>query len=206
MTASKLLFSSIDRVAVVLALLAGAAVFILAGLITFDIVSRRFFGYSVQGTDELGGYALAMVGSLGMAYVLSRREFTRIDLFYRYMPVVVQRILHVASYVALAGVVLFFSWHAWLTLSDTLLFQSRANTPLQTPLWIPQGLWTFGMAFFALSAVLHALRAVLLLVLAPDRVEREYGGIRIEDEVQQFMDSTGTADDATAPVPGRTKD
>jgi len=206
MTATKFVFAAIDRIAVLLAVAAGASVFILAGLITFDIVSRRFFGVSVQGTNELDGYALAMVGSLGMAYVLSQREFTRIDLFYRYMPLVVQRILHVTAYVALASVVVFFSWHAWLTLSDTLLFQSRANTPLQTPLWIPQGLWAFGMAFFALSAVLHALRATLLLLIAPHRVEQEYGGVRIEDEVQQFMDSAATHDHGTPTEPGHHKD
>lgn len=203
MSTSNVVFRAIDRIASLLALTAGAAVFILAGLITFDIVARRFFGVSVQGTDELGGYALAMVGSLGMAHVLSRREFTRIDLFFRFMPIILQRLLHVAAYVALAGVVVFFCWHAWLTLSDTLLFQSRANTPLQTPLWIPQGLWTFGMGFFALNAVLHAARAVLLLLIAPERVEREYGGVSIEDEVQQFADSASAA---IEPVAGRERE
>lgn len=189
MAASRLLFSLLDRLAILLAFLAGSAVFVLAGLITFDIVARRFFGMSVQGTDELGGYALAMVGSLGMAHVLAKREFTRIDLFFRYMPLFLQRILHVLAYVSLAAVVVFFSYHAWLTLSDTLLFQSRANTPLQTPLWIPQSLWTFGMGFFALNAVLHALRAILLLFLDPARVEADYGGTRVEDEVQEYLEA-----------------
>jgi TRAP-type C4-dicarboxylate transport system permease small subunit len=188
MAVSKAIFTGLDRLATGLAFFAGASVLVLAGLITFDIVSRRLFAMSVQGTDELGGYALAMVGSLGMAHVLARREFTRIDLFFRYMPLPVQRVLHVAAYVSLAGVVVFFCYHAWLTLSDTLLFQSRANTPLQTPLWIPQGLWTLGMGFFALNAVLHALRAILLLVLDPARVEHEYGSTRIEDEVQDYLD------------------
>lgn len=189
MAVSKAIFAGLDRLATFLAFVAGASVLILAGLITFDIVSRRLFGVSVQGTDELGGYALAMVGSLGMAHVLARREFTRIDLFFRYMPLPVQRVLHVAAYVSLAGVVVFFCYHAWMTLSDTLLFQSRANTPLQTPLWIPQGLWTLGMGFFALNAALHALRAILLLVLDPACVERDYGGTRIEDEVQDYLET-----------------
>jgi TRAP-type C4-dicarboxylate transport system permease small subunit len=179
-------------VATVLAFIAGASVLILAGLITFDIVARRLLGFSVQGTDELGGYALAMVGSLGMSLVLARREFTRIDLFFRYMPMPVQRVLHVAAYVSLAAVVVFFCYHAWLTLSDTLVFQSRANTPLQTPLWIPQGLWTLGMGFFALNAVLHALRAALLLVIAPSRIEHDYAGVRLEDEVQEYIGTRGT--------------
>jgi TRAP-type C4-dicarboxylate transport system permease small subunit len=191
MTLGRLLFSGLDRVGTFLAFVAGSSVLILAGLITFDIVSRRVFGMSVQGTDELGGYALAMVGSLGMAHVLARREFTRIDLFFRYMPVVVQRLLHVAAYVSLSGVVVFFCYHAWMTLSDTLLFQSRANTPLQTPLWIPQGLWTLGMGFFALNAILHALRAILLLVIDPARIERDYGATRIEDEVTEFLETRG---------------
>jgi TRAP-type C4-dicarboxylate transport system permease small subunit len=187
MTASKYLFSTLDRVATFLAFMAGGSILILAGLITFDIVSRRLFGVSVQGTDELGGYALAMVGSLGMAHVLARREFTRIDLFYRYMPLFLQRFLHVLAYVSLAAVVVFFSYHAWLTLSDTLLFESRANTPLQTPLWIPQSLWTLGMGFFALNAILQAARAILLLVVDPARIEKEYSGVRIEDEVLDYM-------------------
>lgn len=200
MIAIRFVFTAIDRISILLALLAGAAVFILAWLITVDIVARRVFRFSVQGTDELGGYALAMVGSLGMAYVLSRREFTRIDLFFRFMPIVVQRILHVIAYLSLAYVVIFFSWHAWQTLDDTILMDARANTPLQTPLWIPQGLWVLGMGFFALSAVLHALHAFLLLVIAPQEVERQYSGIRIEDEVQQAIDSTATVED-TAPHP-----
>lgn len=192
MTFDKTVFAGLDRVATVLAFIAGASVLILAGLITFDIVARRLLGFSVQGTDELGGYALAMVGSLGMSLVLARREFTRIDLFFRYMPMPVQRVLHVAAYVSLAAVVVFFCYHAWLTLSDTLVFQSRANTPLQTPLWIPQGLWTLGMGFFALNAVLHALRAALLLVIAPSRIERDYAGVRLEDEVQEYIGTRGT--------------
>lgn len=200
MTAIRFVFSIIDSISRLLALLAGSGVLVLAVLIAVDIVARRAFRFSVQGTDELGGYALAMVGSLGMAYVLSRREFTRIDLFFRFMPIAVQRLLHVIAYLALALVVLFFSWHAWLTLADTMLMDARANTPLQTPLWIPQGLWFVGMAFFALSAVLHALHGLLLLVIAPQQIENEYSGIRIEDEVQQIIESTATVQDpATAP-------
>lgn len=185
------LLALIDRLAFALAFLCGVGVLLLALLITWDIVARKVFGFSVQGTDELGGYVLALIGSLGMAHVLSRREFTRIDLAFPYLPARLRRVLHAAAYVALAGVAMFFAHRALLTLEETLQFDSVANTPLQTPLWIPQGLWAAGMVLFALAAVLHAIRALALLVLQPGQVEAEYGCTSTKDEVDAFLSQSG---------------
>lgn len=188
-------FRGVDRVATAFAFVAGAAVLILALLIAVDVVARKVFGVSLQGTDEIGGYVLAMVGSLGMLHVLSRREFTRIDLLLRVLPPPLTRALHVLAYVALACMVVFFARHALKTFDETLLFQTRANTPLQTPMWIPQGLWTLGMVAFAAMAVLHALRAVTLLAVAPGRIDAEYGAARAEDEVRDYTSADGAAFD-----------
>jgi TRAP-type C4-dicarboxylate transport system permease small subunit len=183
----RLLLTAIDRVASGLAFLCGLGVLGLALLITWDIVARKIFGISVQGTDELGGYVLALIGSLGMAHVLVRREFTRIDLAFPYLPARLRQVLHVVAYVSLAGVVVFFAYRALLTLDETILFDSIANTPLQTPLWIPQGLWAAGMVFFAVAAVVHAARAVIFLLTAPARIEAEYGCATAQDEVEAFI-------------------
>ena len=182
----------LERLATLLAFIAGASVFVLALLIAFDVVARRLLGFSLQGTDEIGGYVLAMVGSLGMIHVLNRREFTRIDLLLRATPLVVQRVLHVIAYISLAAMVVFFATHAINTLEETLLFESRANTPLQTPMWIPQGLWTVGMVFFAVMAVIHALRATILLFVSPESVEREYGTSGLEEEIEDYAGLTET--------------
>ena len=189
----RILLTLTDRLAAALAFVCGVGVLALALLITWDIVARKAFGFSVQGTDELGGYVLALIGSLGMAHVLLRREFTRIDLALPYLPARLRQVLHVAAYVALAGTVVFFAYRAVLTLQETLLFDSVANTPLQTPLWIPQGLWAAGMVLFAAAAVLHAVRSVLLLALAPDRVETEYGCASTQDEVEAFLSEADQA-------------
>lgn len=196
MISYRTLNSILERTGVLLALAGGISVLILAVLIAYDILARKLLAFSVQGTDELGGYVLAMVGSLGMSHVLHRREFTRIDLAFRLFSIGLQRLLHVVAYVSLAGMVLFLAYHAQGTLNETLLFQSRANTPLQTPLWIPQGLWVLGIWFFALNAVLQALRAVVLLISDPARVEREYGTVKIESELADY---TGAGPDTKEP-------
>lgn len=183
----RLILSLIDRLAAGLAFLCGLGVLALSLLITWDIVARKVFGVSVQGTDELGGYVLALIGSLGMAHVLARREFTRIDLVFPYLTARLRQILHVAAHVALAGTVVFFAYRAALTLQETLLFDSVANTPLQTPLWIPQGLWVAGLVLFGLSAVLHAARGLVMLVWHPQDIESAYGCASTRDEVKAFL-------------------
>ncbi len=183
---------ALDALSVALAFLAGSAVFILAFLIVTDIVARRVFRFSLQGTDELGGYVLAMVGSLGLAYVLLVRGFTRIDVMFRVLPPMVRAALHVLAYVTLAGLAAFFAWKAASEWHETWLFDAHANTPLQTPLWIPQGLWAIGMLVFALSALIQALRALLMLFTTPAQVEAEYGLLQIEDELKDYRRSSPT--------------
>ncbi|MCL4186204.1 MAG: TRAP transporter small permease [Rhodobacteraceae bacterium] len=186
MSAARVILRLLERLADLAALAGGVTVLLLALLIGVDVVARKLLGVSVQGTDELGGYVLAMVGSLGMAHVLARREFTRIDLLFRYLARPVRNLLHALAYVTLAGLAVFMARHALITLDDTLLFQSRANTPLRTPLWIPQGLWAGGMCFFALLAVIHAVRATVLMFAAPNRMAGEYGLARSEEAVAEY--------------------
>ena len=196
----QLLSRAFDKTILALAFTAGMAVFVLAFLIVVDILARRLFAFSLQGTDELGGYVLAMVGSLGLAFVLAERGFTRIDLTVRRMPRPVRNVLHVVAYVSLAGLALFFASQALFELEETWLFDTHANTPLQTPLWIPQGLWALGMSLFALGAVIHGVRSLILLAAASHRVEREYGFARVEEELEEFQRATkGQTDDATRP-------
>ena len=54
-------------------------------------------------------------------------------------------------------VVLLIAYQCWPVLQKTIERGSRANTPLETPLWIPQGIWFAGWAWFALSATALSL-------------------------------------------------
>src|SRR2546430_2644599 len=86
---------------VTLAYLSGAAVLGLAFAVCFDIVARRFFAYSIQGTDEYGGYVLAMIGSLGLPYALLQRAHTRVDLIIPRLSRDAQSALNIVALVSL---------------------------------------------------------------------------------------------------------
>ncbi|MEP4030915.1 TRAP transporter small permease [Roseibium polysiphoniae] len=179
-----------EAVAMALALAAGLAVAILSILIGVDIAGRSLFGQSLQGTDELGEYTLALCGSFGLSYTLLAKRHPRIDLGLRILPSRLQDILHVVALAAICTMGLFMSWHAWGELSQTLKFGTVTNTPLQTPLWIPQSMWFLGMAFFALTGLATTLHSLFLLVHAPDDVARFYAPATIEDEVEDYIDES----------------
>jgi len=187
----------IDRLSSAMALVAGTAVVVLSALIVFDVVSRRFFHYSVQGTDELGGYTLALIGSLGLTYTLLQRGHPRIDIALRHFPAPLRRVLHVLAHVALFGFAAFMTVHALTEFGETLAFSTVTSTPLQTPLWVPQSFWVFGTAAFALSCLILAAHGALLLFTDPGEVERRYGPITVEEEVREYL-----GEEATNPVNG----
>lgn len=182
---------AVEHAASTLALVAGVGIAVLAALITIDIVGRDFLGISIQGTDEIGGYVLAFVGSLGMALTLLRRGHPRIEIFFRFFPKVIQDGLHALAQVSMAAFAVFLAWHAWGELQTTLRFGSITNTPLQTPLWVPQTVWLTGMVFFALTACLASLHAIALLFADRPSLERRYGSPTVEEEVSQYIHPEG---------------
>jgi len=184
-----LLFSVLRHLSKAMALVAGFATFVLAFLIAFDVLARRLVGFSIQGTDELGGYVLAAVASLGFSYVLFEKGFTRIDILVQRLPRSVTDLLNVLAYVSLAFTAVFFAHRSVLAYQDTLLFSSRANSPLQTPMWIPQGVWVTGMVLFAICSVLYALRAIVLLKVDRAALDAEFGVTRIDDEVAEITEA-----------------
>lgn len=185
------LLRTAEHVAATLALIAGGAVAVLAALITIDIIGRDFLGVSIQGTDEIGGYVLAFVGSLGMALTLLRRGHPRIEIFFRFFPRVLRDALHALAQLAMAAFAMFMAWHALGELQTTLKFGSVTNTPLQTPLWVPQLVWLVGMVFFALTACLTMIHSILLLMTDRGSMEQRYGSPTVEEDVRQYVQPEG---------------
>jgi TRAP-type C4-dicarboxylate transport system permease small subunit len=187
---SPLALRLLDRIAVILALVAGVAVAFLAFLIVFDIVARNLFRFSVQGTDELGGYTLALTGSLGLAYTLLRRGHPRIDIGFRFFPNRLRQVLHVLALATLTAFAAFMTQHALAEFRTTLLFGSVTNTPLKTPLWVPQFLWVAGTAFFALTGFILTLHGILLIAAGKgEQTEKRYGPVTVEEELEEFLNS-----------------
>lgn len=178
----------IGHVAMALSIAAGLAVAGLAILIVTDITGREIFGYSLQGTDELGGYVLAFAGSLGLSWTLLKRGHPRIDIFFRFLPNILRDALHVLAQAGIAALAVFMTVQASGELGETLRFGAVTNTPLQTPLWVPQGIWLLGTGFFALTACATTAHALILFFTDRAAVTRFFGPMTVEEEVGEYVD------------------
>ncbi|WP_341667547.1 TRAP transporter small permease subunit [Alcaligenes sp. SDU_A2] len=144
------------------AMVAGYATFILSILITVEVICRKFFGFSFQGVDEYGGYVLAIGVSLSLSYALVMRAHTRVDVLINPLGRRLRAGFNVLAAAMMAALACFLCWQSVATLRETLEFDSRASTPLETPLWIPQLIWVAGFALFAVVALSYLIRGLRL--------------------------------------------
>ena len=181
-------------------MLAATALFVIA-----DITLRQF-GRSLGGSDEISGYAMAITASWGLGYALLERAHVRIDLVHRRLPGAGRAALDVAAIAALAATVALVAFQCWPVLEKSLSRGSRANTPLETPLWIPQSLWFGGWLWFAGCSLLMLAAAIGLLVR--DRRSTFDEWFAASDEVGAALHEAAAVDEAAAvskgPDDGRT--
>ena len=133
-------------------ILCGWWLLVIAAFTCVEIVGRKLFGFSLQGVDEVGAYTLAVVSGLSFAHALVTRAHTRIDFLIVKLSQPVRAVLNTLAMVTLALMALFCLWKGAPVLLESLEFRSRSTSPLQTPLWMPQGPWLAGLALFALVA------------------------------------------------------
>lgn len=142
----------------------GAGYLLVAIFTTADVLMRKFFSAPLTGVVELSGYVFAISTVWGLSYCLFERTHVRIDAAYRFLSPTLRAWLDI---VALAGLLIFvamLTWRAYGTLLETIEYQSRSITSLQTPIWIPQSIWVAGFVFFLVSNVLILVYALYLVL------------------------------------------
>ena len=164
----------------------GALILLAAFVIAIDVLLRKFFLFSIGGADELSGYALAIGTTWALSFTLLRRAHVRVDALYGRLPRALRSALDVAALVALAIFGAMLAWHAAWMLQTSWDFGTRATTPLQTPLWIPQGFWVLGFGLFFLITLALLLRVVAALAAGDiDAVRRLAGARTIEEDAAE---------------------
>ena len=172
----------------------------LAFAVAAETLSRKIFNYSLQGVDELGGYALAAGGALAFAVALVSRAHIRIDILHARLPRSLRILMNAVAVAALLVCAGVLTWMGWISLSDSILFSSTAQTPAATPLRYPQTVWVGALGIFLAVAVLQSLRFLGLLVSGrTDRADRGYSprGSKeeLEDEIADLKARGATAID-----------
>ena len=178
-----------DRVETFLATVFGGIFLLLSIVVAVETTSRKLFNVSLQGADELGGYALAVGSTIAFSLALMGRSHIRVDVFHEKFPRAMQAALNWLSIVSLAVLGLFIAWVAWKVIGDTRQYGSTAQTPWATPLIWPQSVWYAGLAIFALVATGYAVRATLLLASGRiDELNHDFHPKSAKEELKEELE------------------
>lgn len=165
---------------------AGAMTLASVALISFDVIMRKLFNWSLGGADELSGYAFAISTTWAFAFVVLERANVRVDILYQYFSVRIAGFIDWLSLVALATFLSVMTRYAYEVLATSWVQNSTANTPLATPLWIPQGLWLIGLLWMSVVLIFMLVRSSIALVKGDLATVRKIAGIKFSiDEARE---------------------
>ena len=144
------------------ATLVGIMLLACVAFVLLDIGLRQL-GASFGGTDEVSGYVMAIATSWGMGFALLELGHVRIDILRSRAGSRLRAVFDLSSMLLLSGTITLIALRCWPVLERSIANGSRANTPLETPLWLVQTPWFAGWLWFALVAWLTFVAAIALV-------------------------------------------
>lgn len=184
----------ITRGSLVMSRVGGVFLLLAAFLVSTEILGRKFLLLPFNVGTELSTYALAVGASWSFAQALLQRAHVRIDFIRRLLPLPARTFLDLLALASLAVLGLVLSWHVWGTVQTSWSLGARENTPLATPLVIPQLLWFWGIAWFAAVAIVETLRACSALLRGDtSALNRIAAPLGADDELEEVLSGTGGA-------------
>lgn len=187
------LVAFVATTSLVMSRMGGVFLLLAACLISFEILARKLLFLPFNVGTELSTYALAVGASWSFAYALLQRAHVRIDVLRRPLPQRARSGLDLLALGSLAAFGLILSWHVWGTVQTSWTLGAKENTPLATPLVIPQALWLWGIAWFTAVAALETGRAATALLAGDaETLNRIAAPLGVEDEFDDALAKTAT--------------
>jgi TRAP-type C4-dicarboxylate transport system permease small subunit len=142
--------------------IAGASLIFMIVLVTFEVVSRRFLGFSLYFSYEYSGYLLIAITFMGAAFTLHAGGFTRMEVLYDRFKGKAHFILDFLIYIVAFAYLLVIAYWLWIYVADSYSSGITSISIAQTPLYIPRVFMFLGVALLVLEVGSILIRLVLL--------------------------------------------
>lgn len=164
------------------ALIFGTVLLITVALILLEVLGRQFPAIRIGGADEISGYVMAGLATWGFSYTLVERAHVRIDLLHARLPSPGRALFDILALASVAVIAALVSYYAYDVLAKSLAADSRSNTPLAVPLWIPQIVWFLGWCWLLVTSGLMFVSTIMLAAAGRFFEVEQIAGINVEAE------------------------
>ncbi len=147
-----------------LSVFGGAVILCCAILVGLDVVLRDIFNISVIFSFEITEYANAFAMSLAFADALYAKRHIRIDVLYNKFSRDAKAIFDVLAIVGVTLIACFLAYQATRLALDSFEIGATSKSTLAVPMFIPQGLWSAALIWFAVVSGYLLIRSFALLV------------------------------------------
>ena len=108
---------------------------------------------TVPSLAEIGGFLLVAAACLALAGTLQAGGHVRVSMIAGALPAAAGRALTLLALALAAGLAIWAGWYSFLQALDSWQFNALSYGMVKTPLWLPQGAMTLGIALLALALV-----------------------------------------------------
>lgn len=161
-----LLLRGVDALCTLGAWIGALAAAALALILIAEVAVTTFLDWSQPWAIEFSIYLQALILFCGSGWALRQGGHIRVAILLQALPAGAARLLDLLGNAFAIGVIGFAvhaMWQQWLR---TWAFGSTSFYPMNTPIWIPQGLLTLGVTLLLLAFVARLVR--LLFRQPPD--------------------------------------
>ncbi len=184
-----------EKISQVAVWISGTLLLLASIMIAVEVVLRKAFAISIGGADELSSYALAISCTWGFSFALFRKSHIRIDVLYSRLPLFGRFCLDIISNLLLLFYISILSYFAFIVVKTSVVKLSTANTPLATPMWIPQSLWLTGLLWFALTIFFILAGTIYNLLQGNHIAAAKLSGIStLDEEIQESAELITTSE------------
>lgn len=163
----------------------GALILLTVAIVTIEVVTRQLMGRSAVHATEITGYIMAISTSWCFAYTLLCKAHIRIDALYLNFSTRVRAALDLLALLAMALFSVLVVGAVFDVAYASFADGATANTPLGTPLWIPQTLWLAGLTWFGFVVCLLTLRVVFAMFQGDiDGVQALAGSPTLDEQIE----------------------
>ncbi|MGP4071132.1 TRAP transporter small permease [Piscibacillus sp. B03] len=131
--------------------------FIMALMVTLDVLGRKFFRSPITGTVDIVEVGLIVVIFASIAYTHLNEEHITVDFVVEKFPQKVQFVVEGIINVVIAALMLLISWSMWGN-TQRLLNSNTVTGDISLPMYIFAMFSVVGTIMFALVAIVLALR------------------------------------------------
>ena len=171
----------------------GLALLTSVALISVEVLSRRLFGVSLIGADEISGYILAITVTWGCSLAIIRRAHVRIDILHAQLPRPGRVALDLLALASMFAFALFLAWFATSLFGNSWRTGAVSNSQMQIPRWIPHGLWAGGLWVFAAVTAVLIVEDIRALLRGDMTAAHRIAGVRgaLEETADEVRDAKG---------------